>query len=216
MTMAKPKTSIAAVYDKVAKKYAVQFKDELQEKPLDRLLLEAFAKDNKRKGTLIDLGCGPGQTTRFLKDAGQTEITGLDLSPEMISQAKKLHPDIDFQTGDLLTLTLPENTYGSAIAFYAIVHFYPDQLPQVFTQVHKILKPKAQFLLSFHGGDKSIHLDEWFDEKVDIDFYRFDPDQVIQSLKDAGFEIKDALVRYPYPSEHHTQRAYIKCVKSRK
>lgn len=212
--MAKPKTSIAAVYDQVAEKYARQFIDELQYKPLDRLLLEAFAKDNKDKGTLIDLGCGPGQTTRFLKDAGQTDITGLDLSPEMINQAKKLHPDIDFQTGDILNHNQPENTYGSAIAFYSIVHFHPDQLPGVFQQVQQILKPNAQFLLSFHCGDTPVHLEEWFEEKVDIDFYLFNPDQVIQSLKDAGFEILEALVRYPYPGEHQTQRAYMKCKKN--
>jgi ubiquinone/menaquinone biosynthesis C-methylase UbiE len=214
MTMAKPKTSIATVYDQVAEKYARQFKDELQDKPLDRLLLQAFAKDNKEKGILIDLGCGPGQTTRFLKDAGQTDITGLDLSSEMINQAIKLHPDIHFQTGDLLNLDLPENTYGSAIAFYSIVHFSPDQLTPVFRQVQQILKPNAQFLLSFHCGDTSVHLDEWFEEKVDIDFYMFHPDQIIQSLKDAGFEIIDALVRYPYTREHQTKRAYIKCQKT--
>lgn len=212
--MAKPKTSVAAVYDQVAEKYARQFIDELQYKPLDRLLLEAFAKDNKDKGALIDLGCGPGQTTRYLKDAGQTDITGLDLSPEMISQAKNLHPDIDFQTGDMLNLTFLENTYGSSIAFYSIVHFHPDQLIQVFRQIHHILKPNAQLLLSFHCGDAPIHLDEWFEEKVEIDFYLFNPDHVIQSLKQAGFEIIEALLRYPYPSEHQTQRAYIKCQKN--
>jgi SAM-dependent methyltransferase len=214
MTMAKPKTSIATVYDQVAEKYARQFKDELQDKPLDRLLLQAFAKDNKEKGILIDLGCGPGQTTRFLKDAGQTDITGLDLSSEMINQAIKLHPDIHFQTGDLLNLDLPENTYGSAIAFYSIVHFSPDQLTPVFRQVQQILKPNAQFLLSFHCGDTPVHLEEWFEEKVDIDFYMFHPDQIIQSLKDAGFEIIDALVRYPYTREHQTKRAYMKCQKN--
>jgi hypothetical protein len=36
--MAKRKTSIATVYDQVAEKYSRQFKDELQDKPLDRLL----------------------------------------------------------------------------------------------------------------------------------------------------------------------------------
>jgi len=65
MTMAKRKTSIAAIYDKVAEKYASQFNDELRHKPLDRLLLEAFAKNNKEKGTLIDLGCGPDKPPDF-------------------------------------------------------------------------------------------------------------------------------------------------------
>jgi predicted TPR repeat methyltransferase len=58
--------NIIDCYDKTAGRYADKFLDELAYKPLDQILLNAFSEQNKGKGTLIDFGCGPGQTTRFL------------------------------------------------------------------------------------------------------------------------------------------------------
>src|SRR4051812_17716254 len=105
-------------YNKTAEHYAAKFGDELTKKHLDRILLKAFADENHIKGTMIDLGCGPGQTTRFLSDCGVTDLTGIDISPEMISVAKKFNPTIRFETADMLNLSYNNNSFGSAIAFY--------------------------------------------------------------------------------------------------
>ena len=56
-------------YNATAENYAKQFIDELSHKHLDRILLKQFADENKG-GNCIDLGCGPGQTTKFLFDSG--------------------------------------------------------------------------------------------------------------------------------------------------
>ena len=61
-------------YDKTANNYADKFIDELTKKHLDRILLKSFAAENFNKGKLIDLGCGPGQTTKYLSECGLTEI----------------------------------------------------------------------------------------------------------------------------------------------
>ena len=59
-------TDIIDCYNKTAKNYADKFKDELAKKHFDRILLKSFAVENFDKGKLIDLGCGPGQTTFLL------------------------------------------------------------------------------------------------------------------------------------------------------
>jgi trans-aconitate 2-methyltransferase len=52
--------------------------------------------------TAIDLGCGPGNSTAVLMERWpQTELTGLDSSPEMIAAAKKSHPQIQWQIADI-------------------------------------------------------------------------------------------------------------------
>ncbi len=58
--------NIIHCYDKTAKNYADKFINELSHKHLDRILLKLFASKNLDKGKLIDLGCGPGQTTKYL------------------------------------------------------------------------------------------------------------------------------------------------------
>jgi hypothetical protein len=47
-------------YDAVAGEYARRIAGELEGKPLDRALLDAFAEQVRPHGPVADLGCGPG------------------------------------------------------------------------------------------------------------------------------------------------------------
>ncbi|HZY38301.1 MAG TPA: class I SAM-dependent methyltransferase [Mucilaginibacter sp.] len=197
-------------YDAVASAYAVELFDELAKKPLDRLLLKQFAAENKGRGKMTDLGCGPGQIARFLADNGVKDILGTDISPGMIAEAKELSPDLQFQTADMLKLDFPEGYFASAVAFYAIVHFNAEQLEKAFNEIYRVLKPGGQFLLSFHIGEGIVHRDEFFGEQVDIDFYFFQTEEILKLLKDAGFKVLDAIERYPYVGvEYPSRRAYL-------
>ncbi len=51
---------------------------------------------------VIDLGCGPGNSTAVLAQRWpDSEVTGLDSSPEMIAAARKAHPYRTWGVGDL-------------------------------------------------------------------------------------------------------------------
>jgi ubiquinone/menaquinone biosynthesis C-methylase UbiE len=207
-------SNIIHCYDKTAAEYGARYMNELAHKPLDRLLLQSFAAENKNKGTLLDLGCGPGQTTRFLADAGMTEILGTDLSPGMVETAKQLNQSLRFETADMLSLHYPENSFGSALAFYAIVHFTEEQVKTAFAEINRVLKPGGQFLFSFHTGTGTVHLDEFLGETVNIDFRFFETEQILTLLKETGFTVVDCLERRPYPdAEYPSIRAYIRAAK---
>ena len=110
----------------------------------------------------------------------------------------------------MLSLDFPDGHFAAAVAFYAIVHFNTDQLATAFAEIHRILQPSGQFLLSFHIGTELIHRDEFFGEQVDIDFSFFQTEPVIQLLKTTGFKILDAIERYPYEGvEYPSKRAYL-------
>ena len=198
-------------YNQTARAYAGAYYDELRHKPLDRLLLRRFADEHKGKGPVADLGCGPGQTTRFLYEAGITAITGIDLSPGMIAEAVRLNPaPIRFETGNMLQLAYPDQTFGGLVAFYAIVHFTEPELAAAMAESYRVLKGGGQFLLSFHAGEQTVHLEELLQERVSIDFHFFDPDRVLDIARGAGFTVVDALVRYPYAGhEYPSRRAYL-------
>ena len=53
-------------YDLVADEYARRVFDELQQKPLDRQLLDRFAARVRNAGPVCDVGCGPGHVARLL------------------------------------------------------------------------------------------------------------------------------------------------------
>lgn len=197
-------------YNQVADDYAAERRDELSKKHFDRLLLKEFASVNKDKGLCADFGCGPGQTTRFLYDNGIKDIIGIDLSPGMISAARRLSPQIKFETGDLLNIAYPSEYLGSALAFYAIVHFTHDQIRKCFEEINRVLKTGGDFLFSFHAGDKIVHFDKAHDKEVDIDLFFFKTDDIIELLYGTGFNIIDAIERRPHEDvEYPSRRAYI-------
>ncbi|MBT9499611.1 MAG: trans-aconitate 2-methyltransferase [Burkholderiaceae bacterium] len=55
-------------------------------------------------GRVVDLGCGPGNSTELLLARyGQTGITGLDSSPAMLASARQRLPGLAFELGDITT-----------------------------------------------------------------------------------------------------------------
>ncbi|HEU0301190.1 MAG TPA: class I SAM-dependent methyltransferase [Longimicrobium sp.] len=200
---------VRAFYDAVAREYAEHFADELAHKPLDRALLERFADDVRDAGPVYDLGCGAGgQTTAFLHALG-VQVRGMDLSPEAVAEAGRRHPGIAFQAGDMLALPLPDGAAAGIVAFYAIVHFSPDQLRTAVREMHRVMRPGAPLLLAYHVGEQVVHVDEMFGRRASVDF-RFHPvDEVEAALRDAGFDGIETIVRDPYPEEHPSRRAYV-------
>jgi len=57
--------------------------------------------DLKKVKRVMDIGCGPGNSTRVLKNRfPDAEVIGADFSPNMIERAKKENPDIKFMLFD--------------------------------------------------------------------------------------------------------------------
>ena len=197
-------------YDATAENYAKNFYDELSHKPLDRLLLKRFADENKDRGKLADLGCGCGHTTKFLKDSGARNIVGIDLSAEMIKTASLKNSDINFETGNILSLNKPDEEFAAVLTFYAIVHFTLDELEKAFAEIYRVLKSGGQLLFSFHVGAEETHLDEFLEKRVDVTFYFFEVETVLELLEKTGFKIAETVLRYPYKDfEYPSKRAYI-------
>jgi SAM-dependent methyltransferase len=201
--------SIRESYDRVAEEYARRIADELRHKPLDRELLNRFAKQTAGQSEVCDMGCGPGHVARYLRDAGAS-VFGLDLSPGMLEQARKLNPDIPFREGNMMSLDIPDGTLAGVAAFYAIVNIPRKSLPVVFQEIRRVLQPDGLLLLAFHTGDEVLHEDELWGQKISMDFLLFPPSEIKLDLEAAGFAIEEIVEREPYPDvEYPSRRAYI-------
>jgi ubiquinone/menaquinone biosynthesis C-methylase UbiE len=201
--------SIRESYDRLAEEYARRIFDELQHKPLDRALLNLFAVDVGDRGEVCDMGCGPGQIARYLRDEGAT-VFGLDLSPGMLEQARVLNPGIPFREGNMMALDLRDGTLAGIAAFYAIVNIPKESLPLVFGEMARVLQPGGLLMLAFHAGDEILHEDELWGQSISMDFLFFQPLEIRRLLELAGFAIEDVVEREPYPEvEYQSRRAYI-------
>jgi SAM-dependent methyltransferase len=200
-------------YDRLAGEYVRRIYDELQHKPLDRQPLDEFA--DRVKGTVCDLGCGPGHVARYLWERG-VQVCGIDLSPGLVDQARRLNPGIKFEQGNMYALDAPDATWAGIIAFYSIIHHPSTDHPLVFSEMRRVLQSDGILLLAFHVGEKLIHFDELWGQAVSVDFHFFLSDEVTDSLGSAGFEVKKIVERDPYPDvEAQTRRAYVLASKRR-
>jgi SAM-dependent methyltransferase len=196
-------------YDRVAGEYALRIFGELEHKPLDRQLLDRFAADVEGLGPVCDLGCGPGHVARYLHDRG-VQVTGLDLSPAMVEEARRLNPGIAFRQGNMLALDVEDGAWGGIVAFYSIIHAPRAQVATALAEISRALLPGGLLLLAFHVGGETVHLDEWWGRPVALDFHFFRSDAMACALRSAGFEVEELVEREPYPDvEHPSRRCYI-------
>jgi SAM-dependent methyltransferase len=197
-------------YDRLADEYARRIFDELRYKPLDRELLDRFAAKVAGHGEVCDMGCGPGQVARYLRDAGAT-VFGLDLSPQMLVQARQFNPEIPFREGDMMSLDLPDGSLAGIAAFYAIVNIPKELLPSVFLEMQRALQAGGLLLLAFHSGDDVVYEEELWGQPISMDFFLFQPSAIRDCLEAAGLAIEEIIERDPYPPEveYQSRRAYI-------
>ncbi len=108
----------------------------------------------ERVSRVIDLGCGPGNSTSVLAVLySQARITGLDNSPDMIEQARRLYPSIAWQTGDIAAWADEEGETFDVVYSNAALQWVPD---------HESLFPKLMQRVS-PGGALALQMPANFD-----------------------------------------------------
>jgi SAM-dependent methyltransferase len=201
--------SVRESYDRIADEYMRRIFGELEHKPFDRELLNRFAAQVGDRGEVCDMGCGPGHVARYLHAAG-TRVFGLDLSPRMIENARKLNPDLTFRVGNIMDLDLEDATLAGIAAFYSIVNIPKESLPLAFREMARVLQPDGQLFLAFHMGDGVTGENELWGHPISMEFFFFRPAEVQRDRELAGFAIEDIIEREPYPDvEYQSRRAYI-------
>lgn len=206
--MNESKSDLQSGYDRVAEYYATEYFHELGRKPFDRELLDEFADSVRGKGVVCELGCGPGQVARYLKDRG-VDVRGVDLSAEMVKVARGLNPDLSFSRGDMLALDFEDGSIAAMVLFYSIIHLNREDVTRAFRELRRVLIPGGTLFISFHNGEGELHRDEWFGQTVSIDFRLFQPAEMAGYLERAGFENIKTVEREPYEFEYPTKRVYM-------
>ncbi|MEV8503940.1 tyrosine-protein phosphatase [Actinoplanes sp. NPDC051475] len=177
-------------YDALAAEYTALFGNERDRHHWDRVMLDGFAGVvDAAPGPVVEVGSGPGTVTAYLKGRG-LDVSGIDLSPEMVAIARRDHPGIGFEAGSMTALDRPDGSLAALVAWYSIIHVPEEELPAVFGEFRRVLRPGGHVLLAFQAGDEVRHL-------RGLAFRRLRPERVAGLLADAGFEIRLRTVREP-------------------
>ena len=179
-------------FDEFAAEYAQRFMD-----------LNAYSDSIERfcdwigndKPKILELGCGPGNVTRLLKlRFPESQITAVDLAPQMIEIAQKQLPDVDFVVMDVRDISIIPVRFDAIMCSFCLPFLSKSDAA-------KLIIDCSVHLVS--GGVLYVSLMEGNEEKAGFETTSFSGDSEIyfnyhqqQDLDDAfaisGFEIRQA------------------------
>jgi uncharacterized protein YceH (UPF0502 family) len=201
---------VRAAYATVAAAYADQLSDELADLPFESWLLRRVAE--LADGVpVIEVGTGPGHVAAFLAGIG-ADATGLDLTPEMVDEARRRHPGVTYQVGDLRRLLRPatHDGWGAVLAWYSLIHLAASELPEAIASLVRPLRTGGWLVLALHTGAEVRTITEWFDHEVDVDVVLHDRADVLAIVEGAGIGEIEWYHRGPLTERgESTERLYV-------
>lgn len=98
-------------------------------------------------GDLLVLACGTGGHIPYFKD--DYRVSGLDLSQDMLAQARRKFPDVVFYLGNLIDFELPAD-FDATICMYGSIGFVKtvDNLRRSMRQITAHLRPNGLALIT--------------------------------------------------------------------
>ena len=101
---------------------------------------------------ILDLACGSGQISKYIKERINVNITGIDLSAEMLKIAKENIPDGTFIEDSIITFK-SDILYDFIIIGFGIPYLNKEQTIQCIENSISLLKKNGHIYLSFMDGD---------------------------------------------------------------
>lgn len=155
----------------------------------------ALHREGKENLTLLDLCCGTGTLTLMMAQRGH-EMIGVDLSPDMLSQAMEKAQETDVRVKPMYLcqeageLDLFGTVEGAYCSLDGMNYLPPEELPELMHRLHLFIEPEGKFIFDIHSPqhlrdlDGGIFVDEtedalclWrgeFDEEENALYYGMD------------------------------------------
>lgn len=174
---------------------------------------------------VLDLGCGYGWHSKYAVEQGAEAVLGIDLSENMITEAKRRNPDsrITYAVQELGAYAYPPETWDCVIS-NLVLHYVAD-LDGVYRRVFRTLRFGGVFLLNiehpvftagvgqdwvYDGQNKPLYwpVDEYFTPGLrvtrflgqEVEKQHHTLTQILMGLLRAGFRL-DAVEEAVPPAE---------------
>ena len=138
-------------YDRIAPDYCKKTRQskflEWEESYIKKLL--AFI--SKLDPLILDVGCGDGRHTILIEKNGGGAI-GIDLSKNMLEEAKSLHSNGDFRKMDMRRLLFDDSSFDGIWASGSIYHVTKSEARKVIREFRRVLKVDGVVAVNFKLG----------------------------------------------------------------
>ncbi|MEO0327480.1 MAG: class I SAM-dependent methyltransferase [Pseudomonadota bacterium] len=163
-----------SVYDDQIEAYANMITDE---KPGAHH--KEFMASLPEGGYLLDLGCGPGNSSAIFHKAG-FKVDAVDASSEMVNHARQVY-EIDARLGTFDELT-KENIYDGVWASFSLLHAARKDFQRHLLQIQKSLKPGGSFYIGMKLGNSEKR------DRLGRFYSYYEKPELLDYLSAAGFK----------------------------
>ncbi|NVK64273.1 MAG: class I SAM-dependent methyltransferase [Flavobacteriales bacterium] len=163
---------------------------------------EAFASKLQPTSSLLEIGCGPGTATRWLKNRlPEASILATDVASEMIEEAQKHVSDVHFQVLDAREIHTLNQQFDAIFSGFCIPYLTKNDLNQFIESASKLLNAKGIIYLSCieKAYDQSYTQTGSTGHKMSV-FYYLEQD-ILQLFKQHGLQHLETIrIDYPLPT----------------
>ena len=201
MSFGQDKFSEVHFWNKVAgQRVYAAFDQEEYEDLIDRTL----GRDLSGK-TVVDIGSASGVSAALLAARG-AKVIGIDISPELVRQAKELWRDyderIDFMVGDAESLDIPDGS-ADACFFGGVLHHIPER-ENAYREALRILRSGGKFIAIEPNRLDFFERVEWvvadLRNKLTPNEYPIDPTEMRRELREIGLtDVRFRTTRHDIP-----------------
>lgn len=105
------------------------------------------------KGKSLEIGCGVGRLAIPLSE--KYDVTGIDISQNMLDIAKKRSKKPTFKLNNGLTIPFKDSTFDSVYCVAVLQHLKEAGVIMYIQEASRVLKPKGTFVFQFIQGLES-------------------------------------------------------------
>ena len=148
----------------------------------------AFAQLLGSEDSVLDIGCGPGNVAKQLLAAKSLQITGVDLSDEMVKLASANVPSGRFYCQDIRNAEFVTGSFDAVVLSFSIVHLTDAEADNLLRQAISWTKRNGYMFVSFMSG-KVAGFEQTSFSRQPIFFNYFDHGKIAQLLSEHGVDI---------------------------
>jgi SAM-dependent methyltransferase len=108
---------------------------------------------------ILEIGCGVGYWTEYLKSLGAKNYTGNDIAEVSTSILTKQYPEYNFLHGDISEIPLPQNKFDLAFMIDVTQHITDDNnFNKAMSNIWNSIKPGGFFMVTIWDPAKNVYL----------------------------------------------------------
>ncbi|MDI1256782.1 MAG: class I SAM-dependent methyltransferase [Flavobacterium sp.] len=177
----------ATVFNHCAADYERQFMDV----SLYSHSFDLFCTAVKEKATVLEIGCGPGNITKYLLEKRpDLNLFGIDVAPNMIELAKNNNPNAHFAVMDALEISKIDKQFDAIVCGFCLPYLAKEATIQLIADAALLLNENGILYLSTMEDDyKKSRLQTSSNGKHTLFMYFHEAAYLKEALLENGFEI---------------------------